>query len=74
MEEWIHAAISLFLHQSNRKPLTILPYVFKPQTEQFAALIRLPSGARARVGPVAAGEIHHVRFGQRTDAQDARLR
>src|SRR5205814_8003257 len=40
MEEWCMAAIMLYLFQSVRKPLALLPYSFLPGTPEFAALVR----------------------------------
>ncbi len=39
MEEWIIAAIMLFLFQGTPKLLTLLPYAFMPGTTEFAALV-----------------------------------
>ncbi len=40
MDEWISALILCFLSQARRKPLTILPFGFMPDTPEFAALAR----------------------------------
>lgn len=40
MEEWVWAAIMLFLFQATEKPLSWLPYAFLPGTKKFAALVR----------------------------------
>lgn len=40
MEEWIFAALMLFLFQRSPKPLTTLPCAFLPGTEEFTALVR----------------------------------
>lgn len=40
MEEWVMAAIMLYLFQSTRKPLTMLPFAFAPGSAQFSALVK----------------------------------
>lgn len=40
MEEWIMAAIMLYLFQDKRKPLMLLPYAFLPGSAEFEALVR----------------------------------
>lgn len=40
MEEWVMAAIMLYLFQRTPKSLTLLPFVFLPGTEEFTALVR----------------------------------
>lgn len=40
MEEWVMAALMLYLFQRVRKPLTLLPFAFLPGTSEFAALSR----------------------------------
>ena len=40
MEEWVMAAITLFLFQVKPRPLTILPFAYMPGTEEFTALVR----------------------------------
>ena len=40
LEEWVMAAITLYLFQATRKPLTMLPYAFLPGTDEFAALVK----------------------------------
>lgn len=40
MEEWILAAIMVFLHQAKPKPLSLLPSVFLPGTDEFSAFVR----------------------------------
>jgi hypothetical protein len=40
MEEWVMAAIMLFLLQKARKPLTVLPHAFLPGSDEFAALVK----------------------------------
>ena len=40
MEEWVMAAIMLYLFQTVRQPLTTLPYAFLPGTEEFTTLLR----------------------------------
>jgi len=39
-EEWVTALLVLFLSQTNPKPLSILPYGFVPDTDEFRALLR----------------------------------
>lgn len=40
MEEWVLALLMLFLFQAMPKPLTVLPYGFRPGTPEFEALVR----------------------------------
>lgn len=40
MEEWIMAAITLFLFQGKPRPLTILPFAYMPGTDEFTAMVR----------------------------------
>lgn len=39
MEEWVMAAIMLYLFQPTAKPLPILPFAFLPSTPEFASLV-----------------------------------
>jgi hypothetical protein len=39
MEEYVMAAITLYLFQATRKPLTLLPFAFMPETAEFKSLI-----------------------------------
>lgn len=39
LEEWIMAAVSLFLFQSKAKPIRTLPFAFLPNTEEFSDLV-----------------------------------
>ncbi len=40
MEEWVMAAILLYLFQKVRKPLSLLPFAFLPWTAEFQLLLR----------------------------------
>lgn len=40
MEEWMLAAIQLYLFQSKPKPLALLPFAFMPGTSEFVSLVR----------------------------------
>lgn len=40
MEEYVMAAIMLYLFQAARKPLTVLPFAFMPETAEFVSLVR----------------------------------
>lgn len=40
MEEWILSLLMLFLFQATPKPLTVLPFGFRPGTPEFEALVR----------------------------------
>src|SRR5205823_5670419 len=40
LEEWVMAAIMLYLFQRVAKPLTWLPYAFMPGTDEFTALVK----------------------------------
>lgn len=40
LEEWVLAAIALYLAQAARKPLPLLPFAFLPGTDEFRWLLR----------------------------------
>lgn len=40
LEEWVLALLMLFLFQAPPKPLTVLPFGFRPGTPEFEALVR----------------------------------
>lgn len=40
LEEWVMAAVTLYLFQGMRKPLTMLPFAFMPGTDEFRWLVR----------------------------------
>lgn len=40
MEEWVLAALMLWLFQAKKKPLTWLPSAFTPDTDEFRALLK----------------------------------